>query len=850
MRSFNKKSARPVDTAALSVVFLSGVALAQQAADGGLEEIVITATRQESTVNRVALSVSAVTQRSMDQQGIKDISDLARTVPALSISGQQGGVSTFSIRGVVSLQGAPTTGVYLDDTPLQKRSVAGASFQTAANGTPGPALFDLERVEVLRGPQGTLYGGSSQGGTVRYITPTPGLRDYSGYIRAETSDVSYGGRGFDVGLAAGGPLVEDKLGARISVYRRHNAGYIDYLDPYRGGEVRYKDINELDTTAVRASLLWKLGAATTVSASLYHSEDDDKGGGSGYNLPIAGTLSTPELCFLGSTAAVPCTTAGAYHRPAATYGPFPYLEKRFNRIDTREPSPALTKLDAATVTLGHEFAAFEAKAITSWIGDRTANTNPELPQIANFQYITTEPNRFGFPLFEIWPDYPGVFDNANSRKGLVEELRFTGGDASTRFTWVGGLYYSYIRGHASYKLYQDMERTSQLLYGLTTLERYGLAELPQQVASSRDQVLVDKELAAFGEGSFRVTDKFTVTAGLRASQVEFKYRQVLYGLLNGWSIPTVENSGLAGGSVKENPMSPKFGVEYRFSDTKMVYANSAKGYRAGGANSPLSNVCVPGLALVGMTLNDVPRTYGSDTVWSYEVGAKIRALGGRVQLNTSAFLIDWSGVQLNVGTPGCGQTYVSNAGKARSQGFDLTAEGRIFGGLSATLSVGYNDAKYTSDATGPAPLSGAAPALIVRSGDTLSVPPWMASLGAQYDFRVGNNLNAFVRWDGQYASNYYRGLGPGINSYSPDNYRAPETFYASARAGINYGNLGLNLFVKNLFNSDDELGRSATRTGCSAATGAACTTYTRYAPITIVNTFRPREIGIQASYRY
>lgn len=850
MHNLNKKSICPISAAVFSALFLNGGALAQQASDDGLEEIVITATRQESTVNRVAMSVSAVTQRSMDQQGIKDISDLARTVPALSITGQQGGISTFSIRGVVSLQGAPTTGVYLDDTPLQKRSVAGASFQTAANGTPGPTLFDLERVEVLRGPQGTLYGGSSQGGTIRYITPTPSLQNYSGYIRAETSDVSYGGRSFDVGLAAGGPLIEDKLGARISVYRRHNAGYIDYLDPYRGGEIRYKDINELNTTAIRAQLLWKPSAATTVQASIYHSEDDDKGGGSGYNLPIAGTLSTPELCFSGSTAEVPCTTAGAYHRPAATYGPFPYLDKKFNRMDARDPSPALTTLDAATLTLGHEFSSFEAKAITSSISDKTVNTNPELPQIANFQYVTTEPNRPGFPLFELWPDYPGVFSNTNSRKGFVEELRFTGGDASTRLTWVGGLYYSYIRGHGSYNLYEDMEQISQLLYGLSTLQRYGLAELPQKVASSRDQILVDKEVAAFGEGNFRVTDKFTVTAGLRASQVEFKYQQVLYGLLNGWSIPTVENSGLAGGSVKESPISPKFGVEYHFSDNKMVYASSAKGYRAGGANSPLSNVCVPGLALVGMTLDDVPKTYGSDTVWSYEVGAKIRTLGGKVQLNTSAFMIDWSGVQLNVGTPGCGQTYVSNAGKARSQGFDLAAEGRIFGGLSATLAIGYNDAKYTSDATGPTPLSGAAPALIVHSGDRLSVPPWTVSLGTQYDFKINDSLDAFVRWDGQYASSYYRGLGPGINSYSPDNYRASDIFYASMRAGINYGNLGLNLFVKNLFNSDDELDRSATRTGCSAATGAACTAYTRFSPITIVNTFRPREVGIQASYRY
>src|SRR5262249_16475503 len=143
------------------------------------------ATRQVETVNRVPLSIQAVTQDVLDRQGIKSSSDLVRAVPGLATVQNPGGSQqTFSIRGIVGGTGAATTSVYLDDTNLTKRSNGGVSQN---NGVVAPLLYDLERVEVLKGPQGTLYGGSSQGGTVRYITPQPSLTDFSGSVRAEGS---------------------------------------------------------------------------------------------------------------------------------------------------------------------------------------------------------------------------------------------------------------------------------------------------------------------------------------------------------------------------------------------------------------------------------------------------------------------------------------------------------------------------------------------------------------------------------------------------------------------------------------------------------------------------------------
>ena len=135
------------------------------------------------------------------------------------------GLANISIRGITDFQaGAPTTGFYLDDTPLMKRN-AGNTSTASGNGAPVPPLFDLERIEVLRGPQGTLYGGSSEGGTVRYITPQPSLTHYSEYVRGEVSQTKNGGTSYEGGVAIGGPIVNDKLGFRASAYKRHDAGW-------------------------------------------------------------------------------------------------------------------------------------------------------------------------------------------------------------------------------------------------------------------------------------------------------------------------------------------------------------------------------------------------------------------------------------------------------------------------------------------------------------------------------------------------------------------------------------------------------------------------------------------------
>ncbi len=226
-------------TTALCSLAAATSAMAQQVAQNNsatsgdvLGEVVVTATRQADTVSRVAMSITAVTQKALDQQNIKTVQDLARGIPDVTFR-RVGGDNdpSIAIRGISSHVGAQTTAIYLDDTPLQKRNTIGL---ITGNGSPFPQLYDLDRVEVLKGPQGTLFGASSEGGTIRFITPQPSLTTFSGSARADVSFTEGGGMSYEGGAAVGGPIIPDKLdsgSAWTAPYRRLHRPRVDLRLP-------------------------------------------------------------------------------------------------------------------------------------------------------------------------------------------------------------------------------------------------------------------------------------------------------------------------------------------------------------------------------------------------------------------------------------------------------------------------------------------------------------------------------------------------------------------------------------------------------------------------------------------
>ena len=436
-------------------------------ADATLGDIVVTATRQADTVGRVPLSITAVTQKSLDQSGIRTVPDLQRIVPSLQIT-NQGGTDQITIRGITSLSGAATTGVYLDDTPLTKRNENG-SVTLSNNGVPVPPLFDLERVEVLRGPQGTLYGGSSEGGTMRFITPAPSTSTYSVFGRAQVSQTDYGGLSYEEGLAVGGPIVQDKLGFRASAFGRHTAGYIDEINPYTT-KVSYKDANWGDTQVFRGQLLWRPTERSSITLSAYNSVDYQNDTGN-YTLPEPQTnvqisqsgflpaslvtagwgLATP-LCIAfkapsatvtatqsqsSSQTPVACGSSGITHvYPATTLGPYNLAPYQNVASGTPGNTSFRTEIDAVSLTGDYDFGWSDLKSITSFLHDKEKKVGYDVSVVSKLEggFLGLVP---GAP---DWNQNGDIYP-LTKRNGIVEEVRLTSPAYSRPFSWIFGFYY-------------------------------------------------------------------------------------------------------------------------------------------------------------------------------------------------------------------------------------------------------------------------------------------------------------------------------------------------------------------------------------------------------------------------
>jgi outer membrane receptor protein involved in Fe transport len=820
-------------SAMASVLAVHG-ATAQSAAGGPLiEEVVVTATKQADSVNKVSLSVSAVTQKAMDQQGIRNVYDLSRSVPALTFrrTGSDGATNA-SIRGIFTTAGSPTTGVYLDDAPLQKRLAEGA---VPGNGSPLPELFDLERVEVLRGPQGTLFGGSSLGGTIRFITPAPSLTTYSGYARAEASTTQNGDPSAEIGLAVGGPLIEDKLGFRASISASRVGGYIDHVNPLTR-KTTDEDSNSENHRTMRLALRWQPTENLTISPSLYTSyvklSDFDN---FWENVPEY-TVPAKSYGATGQPTTNPALIK--YTNPAHTYAALDFYGP--GKIGQPNRSPRINKMDVASLAFDYDFGFMTAKWSTSYIHDIGKGA---------FDQSVGEPSTLqgvhGGYLYQA-PDFFGTFRYSNKRSGVTSELRFASPANQQPFSWVAGVYYASFDTTVHSEIAEDLDLLTRILRGVPASVYYGSPALSNGLAFVRDQQLKDVSLAAFGEANYFITDKLKVTAGLRISKEKFEYDTVAYGQLNGYLTPTVANGGVTQGKLNERPITPKIGVSYQMDEGKLLYATIAKGFRAGGVNSTIPAVpCSAGIAALG---GPAPTTYDSDGVTSYEGGAKLRLFGGRAQVNSSIFHIDWSDIQLRSSVPGCPFTFVSNAGKAVSRGFDLQAQVKLENGLSANLGVGYTDARYTETTLGPPQPTPATPrAIIVREGDELPIAPWSVNLGLQYDFLLADRFNAYVRGDYQYTSPYHRSLGPGVTGYTPDTYRADSTEIVNARLGVAWDRFDLSLFANNLLNSQDRLNVGGGRSGC---TNFECTGFRLQNYLQASTTFRPRTVGLTLTYRY
>jgi outer membrane receptor protein involved in Fe transport len=436
------------------------------------------------------------------------------------------------------------------------------------------------------------------------------------------------------------------------------------------------------------------------------------------------------------------------------------------------------------------------------------------------------------------PFYPaGMYAPAfqyNKQSNFTQEVRLQSNNPDSPLRWVIGGFYTHNRQTAQ-QFVQDtfLPDLFESVTGVPFVAVFGQGLVDGKYTFVLDKaVSTDEQIAGFGQVDYNVTEALKLTAGVRVAHTKFSTRAQFVGPVVG---PDVDDIG----GQSETPVTPKFGISWQANDDNLVYASASKGFRIGGYNPAVGLPCgvssapVPGTALGSLGLSDRPQQFGSDSVWSYEVGAKSKLLDRKLSIESSAFLIDWSNIQQQVMLNACGFNFTQNLGKARSKGFDVQFQLKASDALTLGGSVGYTKAEFTQTVKG-----GPAAALnLVTMGDDIPLNPWAIVLNAQYDFAVAGK-DAYLRADFQHLSRQ-KAATPALN---PANGVADLTIPGVAavtnlnlRAGVRFDPVELAVFVNNLTDESPLLLRQH---------DVGYSTLYRNA------TLRPRTIGLTATVRY
>lgn len=814
--------------AALGLVGLtaSGAGFARTGDEGsqgsGLEEIVVTATRRVERLQDVAISVSDFSREQMEAQGFRNFDDLSRFAPgltfmrtAVSSSGNYNDQSSdISIRGVQSSAGSSTTAIYIDDTPIQGRHIPFGAYNAF------PQLFDLDRIEVLRGPQGTLFGASAEGGAVRFITPQPNFGRYSGYARSEVASTSNGALSYEIGSAIGGPIIDDAVAFRASLSFRRDGGWVDRAsysrpnpaDPlslpvYAGTTER--NSNSQQAVTARATLRWKVSDDLSVTPSVYYQRNqiDDT---AGYWIP----LSDPSKDAFRN--------GNALKNPSVD--PFTLVSLRFD--------------------WDLQFAKFVSN--TSYFS-RQQHSVSDLTQLSRALYAS-------FALLpNIYPQPGDISPSpfADTQYNFFQEFRLASQDVAARWTWNTGLYFSHTNENVSQ--YEVDPTLNQEVFDYAGFNICNPSPCQGNVVYNAPvDRIVEKTVAIFGEIGLKLSDTLKATAGLRYAKIDYTGTVVNAA---GTGSPDYITSVA---SASEKPVTPKFSLAWQPDRNDLYYLSAAKGYREGGTNSGIFNLCGPDLAAIGLAIpagstQFVPPPYKADSLWSYELGAKNTLLDRRLQVNSSVFFIDWRNIQQSVYLPNCGASFVANLGQVHSKGGEIEVRARPVDSLVLGLTVAYLDAKSTrASCAGDLTFSGGACAgaststsvpPVVSANDHLVGSPWTLLASAEYSAHLPalGDRTAYIRLDFQHSS-AQSDLLP-----TQDKQNAlfdttipglPTTQNLNLRLGLRFSNLDLSVFVNNVTNEHPLLSQSR-----DVTSNALDNLY-------YGRSVRPRSVGLTASYRH
>ncbi|MDO9368261.1 MAG: TonB-dependent receptor [Sphingopyxis sp.] len=707
------------------------VAMPAQAQEGAAVEtsgeIVVTAQKRVQNVQDVPISIAVVSGEELQQQGSASLVDYAGYVPGMNVSNSgTPGQTTITLRGVAPLNSSQTVGIYLDDAPVGSSAI----YNRAGAFTIDLMPYDLERIEVLKGPQGTLYGASSIGGLVKYVTVQPNTNAFSVKAGVEGFAIKGGdGLGWGAQVMVNVPIVQDKLAVSGSFAWRSTPGWVDTVN-----NAALKDQNSYEQRGGRVALLWTPTPELSVKlAGIWQSLDSD--GNGLYAADLAGKRLGDGRSFNN------------------------YIPESFD-VD----------LDYYSATIDYDFGAATLTSATTYSKTKSA-------QLQDASYA------FGvvLPFLPGGPAEPGItpfFLNLGLKK-WTQEIRLAS-PSGGRFEWlIGGFFTDEKTSNSQLVRSFDMAGNP-----ITAYDPLAIVGLPATY----------KEYAAFANGTFKLSEQFEITGGLRWARNEQTFRQISSGAI----VPQANNPGESAESVFTFSVSPQF----HLSEDAMLYGRVATGYRPGGPN-----VIVP----------NVPPSVDADRMTNYEIGFKADLADRMVSVDVALFWMDWTDIQVTRAFGGVSGG--ANGGKATSKGIEGSLALRPTPGLTISATGSYTDATLSEDV---ADISGV-------DGDRLpAVPKFSGALRADYEFELGGGNKGSFGAGIRHASSRLS-----LVESDPLTARAKPYTSVDLNASITFNeHWTLRAYARNLLDNKGEMARSTLTNGFNQPSFLA------------ISPLQPRTIGV------
>ena len=697
-----------------------------------LQAITVTATLREEELSDVPFSLAAPTAEVMRSRGVDNIESLAANMAGFSVQNLGPGQSQVAMRGASAGQIArdqpgvkEQVGAYLDDVPI-----------SLSLFTPDMDLFDIRRVEVLRGPQGTLFGSGSLSGTVRYIANQPELGVNSFFGEVGGSTISGGSAGGNLKLGLNLPL-GDQAAARVAGWYNYLPGWMDAVRPNLAVE---DNVNTGTRTGVRAAVRWEPNDKFSITPRIVYQRVETDG----WN-------RIDDFNILAN----PFTTT----RPPVT------LDER--QLFTQINEPFSDDYFLGDARIRYNFGSVDLTSITSF-------STRDILVVRDATALTASITGGTIGLAEEIYTLDAPLDDATKTDGFTQEIRLAGGaGGENRLRWVvGGFYTDNQRDYGQSLVVNGFEAAS----GISTV---GLRAAQDELFFS-DLSYSFSQFALFGEGTFALGDQLELTAGLRYYNFSEDRDQVFDGIFAHDNTGTVVVS--QPGSIEADGIAPRFIASYRASETFTVNAQVSKGFRLGGINDPLN---VPLCTAADLATFSGRDTWVDESAWNYEIGTKSTVMNGKGSLNLSLFTMDIRDLQLTVTAGSCSSRLVFNVPKARSTGVEVEFAATPSEQFDFAVSASFNNAELRSTLTTTDTAGVVTPIPGAEEGNRLpSVPKVQGAAAATFKWpqqQPGSNIYVTGTWN--YVGSRYtviEDLAPtagtvNLNSFDPNNIGGPFT---------------------------------------------------------------------------